>query len=72
VEDRPVLVDARGPFGNPTADSARTMITLECTSALVVVYAPANCTEARLREVLEGTADLLMRYCGGRLESRAT
>ena len=28
VEGRPVLVDAHGPFGNPTSDSARTMITL--------------------------------------------
>lgn len=72
VEGRPVLVDARGPFGNPTADSARTMITLDCTSALVVVYAPASCTEARLREVLLGTADLLMRYCGGGIASSAT
>ena len=27
VEGRPVLVDAQGPFGNPTSDSARTMIT---------------------------------------------
>ena len=29
VESRPVLVDTEGPFGNPTSDSARTMITLE-------------------------------------------
>ncbi len=65
VEDRPVLVDARGPFGNPTSDSARTMITLESKSALVVVYAPASTAEARLREVLDGTAQLLMRFCGG-------
>ena len=29
VEGRPVLVDAEGPFGNPTSDSLRTCITLE-------------------------------------------
>src|SRR5713226_458883 len=40
VEGRPVLVDARGPFGNPTSDSARTMITLATRRALVVVYGP--------------------------------
>src|SRR6185436_358178 len=40
VEGRPVLVDAAGPFGNPTSDSARTAITLETRRALVVVYAP--------------------------------
>jgi DNA/RNA-binding domain of Phe-tRNA-synthetase-like protein len=72
VEGRPVLVDARGPFGNPTSDSARTMITLDCRRALVVVYAPVSSTEARLREVLRGTADLLMRYCGGSIVSSAT
>jgi DNA/RNA-binding domain of Phe-tRNA-synthetase-like protein len=67
VEGRPVLVDAKGPFGNPTSDSARTMITLACTSALVIVYAPASAQAARLREVLDGTAHLLMRFCGGSL-----
>ena len=41
VEGRPVLVDAEGPFGNPTSDSARTSITLETREALVVCYAPA-------------------------------
>jgi DNA/RNA-binding domain of Phe-tRNA-synthetase-like protein len=69
VEGRPVLADARGPFGNPTSDSARSMITLATTRALVVAYAPASIGPARLDEVLDGTAQLLMRYCGG---SRAT
>ncbi len=72
VEGRPVLVDARGPFGNPTSDSARTMITLECKSALIVVYAPASSTQARLREVLEGTAHLLVRFCGGSIAPSRT
>ena len=31
VEGRPVLVDAQGPFGNPTSDSGRTCIRLETT-----------------------------------------
>jgi DNA/RNA-binding domain of Phe-tRNA-synthetase-like protein len=65
VEGRPVLVDARGPFGNPTSDSARSMITLACTRALVVVYAPAGVGQAKLDQVLDGTAQLLMRFCGG-------
>src|SRR4029079_12730540 len=42
VEGRPVLVDARGAFGNPTSDSARTMITTTCRRALVIPYAPAR------------------------------
>lgn len=41
VEGRLVLVDADGPFGNPTSDSARTMVTTATTRALVVVFAPA-------------------------------
>jgi DNA/RNA-binding domain of Phe-tRNA-synthetase-like protein len=71
VEARPVLVDASGPFGNPTSDSARTMITLDTRNALVVVYAPAGCSLVRLGQVQDGTAETLTRYCGGRVEGRA-
>jgi DNA/RNA-binding domain of Phe-tRNA-synthetase-like protein len=66
VEARPVLADERGPFGNPTSDSARTMITTATTQALVVAYAPAVSTAARLTAVLDGTAAALTRYSGGR------
>jgi DNA/RNA-binding domain of Phe-tRNA-synthetase-like protein len=65
VDGRPTLADARGAFGNPTSDSARTCITLETTSALVVVYAPAAHNPARLGEVLDGTEAALIRFCGG-------
>lgn len=65
VEGRPVLVDARGPFGNPSADSARTMIRLETTRALVTCYAPAACRPDRMEEVLDRTRDTLTRFCGG-------
>jgi len=67
VEDRPVLVDARGPFGNPTSDSARTMITLGARNALVVVYTPAGYSQARLGDVLDAAATTLTRYCGGKV-----
>lgn len=65
VEGRPVLVDAEGPFGNPTSDSARSSITLETREALVVCYAPAAIAAARLQRVVEDTAALLVRHCGG-------
>jgi DNA/RNA-binding domain of Phe-tRNA-synthetase-like protein len=65
VEGRPVLSDALGAFGNPTSDSARTMITLACTRTLVTVYAPAGYGEARLEGVLESTEATLVRFCGG-------
>jgi DNA/RNA-binding domain of Phe-tRNA-synthetase-like protein len=65
VDGRPVLCDARGPFGNPTSDSARTMITLDTRSVLVIAYAPATCTPSRLQGVLERTAATLVRFSGG-------
>jgi DNA/RNA-binding domain of Phe-tRNA-synthetase-like protein len=66
VEGRPVLVDARGPFGNPSSDSARTSITLETRNALVTVYAPAAYNPARLEGVLDASEQTLTRFCGGR------
>lgn len=66
VDGRPVLADARGAFGNPTSDSARTMVTLGTRAALVTVYAPASYGESRLARVLEETEATLTRYCGGR------
>ena len=65
VEGRPVLADARGAFGNPTSDSARTCITLETIRALVVAYAPAGCSDRRLNDVLDATEAVLVRHCGG-------
>jgi DNA/RNA-binding domain of Phe-tRNA-synthetase-like protein len=70
VDGRPVLVDARGPFGNPTSDSARTMITTACRRALVIVYAPARHPDRRLQSVLEETAATLTRWCGGSAGAR--
>jgi DNA/RNA-binding domain of Phe-tRNA-synthetase-like protein len=71
VDGRPVLVDREGPFGNPTSDSARAMITLETTRALVVAYAPAAFTVARLQRVIEETEALLIRHNGGQTAERA-
>jgi DNA/RNA-binding domain of Phe-tRNA-synthetase-like protein len=65
VEGRPVLVDAEGPFGNPTSDSLRTCITLGTTRCLVVAYAPAGYAAARLDGVLDRTAAALTQACGG-------
>jgi DNA/RNA-binding domain of Phe-tRNA-synthetase-like protein len=41
VAGRLTLADATGPFGNPTSDSARTMVTTATTRALVVIFVPA-------------------------------
>ena len=42
VEGRLTLADDAGPFGNPTSDSARTMVTPATTRALVVIFAPVS------------------------------
>jgi DNA/RNA-binding domain of Phe-tRNA-synthetase-like protein len=65
VVDRPVLVDAEGPFGNPTSDSARTSIGPSARDVLVVAFAPAGYGTGALRAVLEGTGETLVRHCGG-------
>jgi DNA/RNA-binding domain of Phe-tRNA-synthetase-like protein len=67
VAERPVLVDAEGPFGNPTSDSLRTSITLATTRCLAVAYAPAGYSPARLDDVLDRTAATLTKACGGQV-----
>jgi DNA/RNA-binding domain of Phe-tRNA-synthetase-like protein len=66
LRGRLVLADARGPFGNPTSDSARTMVTHESTRLLVVVYGPASLGTAMVERVVALTAERLERFTGGR------
>ena len=67
---RPALFDARGPFGNPTSDSARTMITTSTRRALVVVFAPPAVPRAELEAVLDLTAARVGEAAGGAEEGR--
>lgn len=48
VGGRLTLADAAGPFGNPTSDSARTMVTTATTRALVVIFCPVAVSQATL------------------------
>ena len=48
VGGRMTLADDAGAFGNPTSDSARTMVTTATTRALVVIYCPVAVSNARL------------------------
>ncbi len=70
VAGRIVLVDLDGPFGNPTSDSARTMVTTETEDALVMVFAPAEVDELRLTRVLDTTAQRIADITGGREVAR--
>jgi DNA/RNA-binding domain of Phe-tRNA-synthetase-like protein len=70
VARRITLVDERGPFGNPTSDSARTMVTTATTEAMVVVFAPLDVSRAQLEQVLDVTAVRLQDIAGGDLVTR--
>ena len=65
LSGRPALYDAAGPFGNPTSDSARTMITPDTVRALLVVYAPRPVAAAELTAVLDLSAARALRTSGG-------
>jgi DNA/RNA-binding domain of Phe-tRNA-synthetase-like protein len=65
VEGRLVLADSRGPFGNPTSDSARTMVTTAATSILTVIFAPASTSERDLGAMLDATSARMREFAGG-------
>ena len=64
VNARIALVDAAGPFGNPTSDSARTMVTTGTTRGLLVVFAPREVVTARLTHVMNVTSERMQQYSG--------
>lgn len=70
VGGRIALADARGPFGNPSSDSARTMVTGAATRALMIVFAPAEVPLVRVEQVLEISSVRTLAYCGGVETSR--
>lgn len=70
VGGRITMADTVGAFGNPTSDSARTMVTPATTEALVVVYAPAEIAPAQMQRVLEITASRIGDIAGGREAAR--
>jgi DNA/RNA-binding domain of Phe-tRNA-synthetase-like protein len=69
LEGRPALADADGPFGNPTSDSARTMVTPATTAAMVVIYAPRE-RRPRLDAALDLTAARAATFAGARVADR--
>jgi DNA/RNA-binding domain of Phe-tRNA-synthetase-like protein len=71
VGGRVALADARGAFGNPSADSARTMVTEATARALMIVFTPADVPLVRLEHVLGVSSARAIAYCGGRETSRA-
>ena len=71
VGGRITVVDGAGAFGNPTSDSARTMVTPAATELLIVVYSPAEIGKPQLERVMSATAERFSLICGGKEVARA-
>ena len=70
VAGRLTVADSLGAFGNPTSDSARTMVSTPSTDALVIVYAPAEIPRTQMERVLDVTARRLADIAGGHETAR--
>jgi DNA/RNA-binding domain of Phe-tRNA-synthetase-like protein len=70
VTGRITLADTTGPFGNPTSDSARTMVTTSTTRALLVVFAPREVDARHLTSVLDSTSSRMTDFTGCRESGR--
>ena len=71
VAGRITLADALGPFGNPTSDSARTMVTTATRQALVVIFAPHEVDQRRLAQAMDVTLQRMKEFTGARDTSRS-
>lgn len=67
VGGRITAADEIGAFGNPTSDSARTMVTPAASDLLIVVFAPIEITKPQLERVLATTAERFAMIAGGAL-----
>ncbi len=61
AEQLPVLADAQGPFGSPTSDSERSMISLDAEKVLMVIYGFG--AAKGLARAVDFAADCLTSYC---------
>jgi DNA/RNA-binding domain of Phe-tRNA-synthetase-like protein len=70
VAGRITLADRVGPFGNPTSDSARAMVTTSTTTAMLVVFAPVEFDAKRLQHVMDVTSARMKEFTGCRETAR--
>lgn len=64
---RLLIADESGPFGAPTADSAHTAVKSRTRNLMVVVFCPVERAGQDLSVALERIADMLGRFCSGRV-----
>jgi DNA/RNA-binding domain of Phe-tRNA-synthetase-like protein len=65
VAGRLTLVDAEGPFGNPTSDSLRTSVSAATTRVLFVLFVPAATPAADYARAVSLTAERVTAFAGG-------
>jgi DNA/RNA-binding domain of Phe-tRNA-synthetase-like protein len=65
VGRRLTLADGTGAFGNPTSDSARTMVTPQTTRALAVIFAPRELPPSVVEAAARLTSERAARFTGG-------
>jgi DNA/RNA-binding domain of Phe-tRNA-synthetase-like protein len=70
VGGRLTLADDTGAFGNPTSDSARTMVLPATTSAMAVVFAPRETPPVAVDAALRLTFERAATYTGAREVAR--
>jgi DNA/RNA-binding domain of Phe-tRNA-synthetase-like protein len=70
VAGRLTLVDAEGPFGNPTSDSLRTSVSEATTRVLFVLFAPAATPAADYTRAVALTAERVTTHAGGTERAR--
>jgi DNA/RNA-binding domain of Phe-tRNA-synthetase-like protein len=62
VGGRLTLVDDAGPFGNPTSDSARTMVTTAARRVLIVIFCPVGVERAALDRAIALTERRIAQF----------
>lgn len=70
VADLPVFADETGPFGSPTSDSEKAMITLNTKKVMIVIISFTG--QEHLRGQLQRTTNLLCDYAGASREEVET
>jgi DNA/RNA-binding domain of Phe-tRNA-synthetase-like protein len=72
VGGRITLADRVGAFGNPSSDSARTMVSTATTRALLVVFVPHELGDARVGRVLDLTSARMTQFTGASETARSS
>lgn len=70
TDNKPCLVDNLGVFGNPTADSLRTAVSLSSRRLLSVAYVDEEVSDFALTEILDLIAEMMVRYNNGQVASQ--